>query len=52
VARKNDELVSVHVKIPRELFDRLIACRDKLRKKEPMISLSDAIRATLEQGLK
>jgi hypothetical protein len=45
-------LVGLHVRIPKALLDDLLVRRDHLRKKAPMASLSDAVRETLEDGLR
>ena len=49
---KKMELVGMHVRIPRDLLDRLFDRRDAMRKKDRMASFSDAVRAVLERGLR
>jgi hypothetical protein len=50
--RKSKELlVSMHVRIPQRLLKRLLARRDRLRKTEPMVSVSATLRAVLEEAL-
>jgi hypothetical protein len=46
------ELVSLHVRIPKELFDKLLARRDAIRARDPMTSLSEAVRVVLEEALR
>lgn len=45
-------LVGLHVRISKDLFDKLLARRDALRKTNPMTNLSDAVRIMLEDGVR
>jgi hypothetical protein len=44
--------VGLHVRVPKVLFDKLIARRDALRKTNPMLNLSEAVRTLLEESMK
>lgn len=50
--KPSPELVALHVRIPRDLFDALLARRDAMRKTAPMASLSVAVREALKDGLR
>jgi len=50
--KQTPELVSLHIRIPRDLFDELLARRDSMRKTAPMASLSLAVREALRDGLR
>lgn len=51
-AKSDDKLVAVHAKIPRETLAALHDVLKTMRKADPMANLSDAVRATLDRGLK
>jgi hypothetical protein len=44
------ETVGLHVRMPKELYERLLLQRDRLRKKRPMTNLSETVREILERG--
>ena len=46
------ELVGLHVRVPKALFDKLLARRDAMRKKSEMVNLSDVVRSMLEKGVR
>lgn len=46
------ENVALHLRLPKELYDRLITRLEQLRKKDPMVTLSEAARIVLEAGLR
>jgi hypothetical protein len=45
------KLVGLHLRISEELLGKLLARLADLRKKDPMVTLSDAARLVLEKGL-
>jgi predicted transcriptional regulator len=47
-----EEPVAMCVRIPKKLFNKLTARRDAMCKENPMVSLSDAVCVTLEDGLR
>jgi hypothetical protein len=47
-----NETHALQVRVPLTVYKRLLVRRDKLRKSQPMASLSDAVREALERGLK
>ena len=53
VAEKKElRIRELHVRIPTDVYAKLLARRDTLRKTQPMANLSDAVREVLEEGLK
>lgn len=51
-AAKKSKLVALHVRIPEDLFEKLLAKRDAMRAENPMANLSRAVRAALERALR
>lgn len=49
--KKSPEL-SLHLRLSRELLDRLLKKRDAMRASKPMVSLSEAVRTLLEEALR
>lgn len=49
--RPDPELVGMHVRVPALLYMKLLSHRDFLRKRNPMATFSDAVRALLEAGI-
>lgn len=50
--KRADKLVALHVRIPEDLFEKLLAKRDAMRSEDPMANLSGAVRAVLERALR
>jgi metal-responsive CopG/Arc/MetJ family transcriptional regulator len=42
---------TVNIRLPSLLNEKLMKHLEKIRKKEPMVSLSEAVRRLLEEGL-
>ncbi len=52
MASRPEQPSELHVKIPDDLRKQLFRYLATMRKKEPMATLSDAVRELLEEGLK
>jgi predicted DNA-binding protein len=46
------KLKSLHIRVPEDLYERLLKRLDTDRKGRPLANLSDAVREALERGLK
>jgi hypothetical protein len=49
---EKQELVGLHIRIPKTLLGKLLVRRDALRKRDPVANLSDVVRTMLENSVR